>query len=216
MYIFTVAALMISIIYYDRHKSMRILSWYIAFCLLQDTVSVYAYPFVPPGTFRVHLWHAITIAFMFFEFTACSLFILHYISSPQRRRIIRISSLLFFVFVILAAVLTHPDFSDPYFLVPECAFLVIPCLIYFYELFLTKSLRPLPNQPAFWIVTGILFLNACDIPLLLTSKFLGRYFHEAFSINYILYIVLFALLIRAYLCPPENSQPNDPKLVKTP
>jgi hypothetical protein len=63
----------------------------------------------------------------------------------------------------------------------------------------------LAAQPAFWVITGILFLNACDIPLLLTARLMGSYFREVFSINYILYIVLFVLLIRAFLCPPESK-----------
>src|SRR5579863_718212 len=98
MHFVTVAALIISIRYYSRHKNLQILTWYIAFCLLQDIASVYAFPFLPRGASGVILWHTVTIAFMFFEFTVCSLFILHHISAPKRRRIIRINSLLFFVF----------------------------------------------------------------------------------------------------------------------
>jgi len=199
------AALVISIIYYNRHPNLRILTWYIAFSLLQDLATGYAFPSPSPGSFRLLLWHIITVTFMFFEFTACSLFILHYINSPQRRRIIRINGLLFFGLAIFAAVLTHPDLDDPYITAPEAAFLVVPCLIYFYELFLTKNLHPLTAQPAFWVITGILFLNACDIPLLLTAKLMGSYFRDVFSLNYILYIILFLLLIRAFLCPPESD-----------
>jgi hypothetical protein len=207
MILITVAALIIAIIHYKRHRNLRILTWYIAFSLVQDMAAVYAYPTLQLGNYSVTLFHAITIAFMFFEFIVCNLFILRYIGSSLRRRIIRINALLFLGFVIFAAALTHPDFSDPYYIVPECVFLVIPCLIYFYELFLTMNLRPLKDQPAFWVVTGILFLNACDIPLLLTAKLMGNYFREVYSLNYILYIVLFALLIRAFLCPP-NVRPG--------
>jgi hypothetical protein len=205
MVLFTVAAPIISIVYYNRHPNLRILTWYIAFCLLQDMASGYALPSLTSGSFRLLLWHIITISFIFFEFTACSLLILYYIRSPLRRRIIRINGLLFFVLIIFAAALAHPDLDNPDVVVPEAAFLVVPCLIYFYELFLTKNLRPLASQPAFWVITGILFLNACDIPLLLTARLMGSYFREVFSVNYILYIVLFVLLIRAFLCPPESK-----------
>lgn len=214
MTLFTVAALIIGIIYYKRHRNLRILTWYIAFSLFQDMSTFYAFPDRHPGNFRVDQMYITSIGFMLFEFIACSLFILRCIRSPQRRRIIKINALLFFGIIIANAALTFPDFGrlydtyTTYYLLPESFFLVIPCLIYFYELFLTRNLRPLTDQPAFWIITGILFLNACEIPLLVTSNLLKEithYYNEAFSLNYILYVLLFILLMRAFLCPPENN-----------
>jgi hypothetical protein len=90
-----------------------------------------------------------------------------------------------------------------YFLL-ESVFLVPPCLLYFYERFLTVNLQPLKEQPSFWVVTGVLFLNSCSIPLQLTFGYLGKYREAAFSLNYILYSIFFILLIRAYLCSPEK------------
>jgi hypothetical protein len=83
-------------------------------------------------------------------------------------------------------------------------FLVPPCLVYFYELFMTVNLRSITNQPAFWIVTGLFFLNACNVPLMMTAAYLENYFDAAYSLNYILFGIFFILLIRAYLCTPDK------------
>jgi hypothetical protein len=221
MVLFTVAALVVGIIYYKRDPNLRILTWYIASSLIQDISCMYAFPDRRFGHFRVDQMYAACFGFILFEFIACNLFILNYVHTPQRRRIIRFSALLFFGFLTVDALLTFPRMYTMfmlYYVVPECFFLVIPCLIYFYDLFLTKNLRPLKDQPAFWVITGILFLNACDIPLLLTADLMrgSSHYSEIYSLNYILYIILFAFLIRAFMCPPENTKSNDPKLVYTP
>jgi hypothetical protein len=215
MVFFTIVALVIGIIRYNRHRHLRIFTWYIAFSLLQDLTACYALAYWHPGSFPWRVMNGITLAFSLFEFFVCNLFILHYITSPLRRRVIRISGLLYLVLLVVVAAITYPRYSDQYYIIPEALFLVIPCLIYFYELFLTKNLRPLTDQPAFWVVTGVLFLNACDIPLLITVRILAerRYyfrdarslFNDVYSLNYVLYSILFALLIRAFLCPPESQ-----------
>lgn len=200
----TIAALVVSILYYGRHRNLRIFTFYIAASLVQDIAAFYVFPFPARGSFRIILLADSIIVFILFEFIAGNLFILRYIGSPLRRRIIRVNGLLFFALVIFITILTYPRIKDWYYVIPESVFLVLPCLLYFYELFMTVNLHPLKDQPAFWAVTGILFLNACDIPLLLTANFMGSYFDGAFALNYILYSILFVLLIRAYLCPAEN------------
>src|SRR5579863_1053712 len=188
MVLFTVVALIISIIYYRRNRDLRILTWYIASSLMQDISCIYAFPDRDPGHFRAGQMYWTEFAFMLFEFIACTLFILRSIQSRQIRRIVKINALLFFGLLAVDTALTFPNFSRIYtsfviyYIMPECFFLVIPCHIYFYELFLSKNLRPLKDQPAFWVITGILFLNACDLPLLLTAQLLkiSQHFNGAY------------------------------------
>jgi hypothetical protein len=205
MILFTVAALVTSIVYYRRHSSLRIFTYYIAFSLLESIGDCYYCTSAASKNFRAILLGIAYNAFMLFEFIVFIIFILHYTGSPRRRWIIRIDALLFFGLLVFFAIWKSflQALEHSYFLV-ESVFLVLPCLIYFFELFQTVNPRPLKNQPSFWVVTGILFLNACSIPLLLTSGFMGIYKEAAFTLNYILYSVLFILLIRAYICPPEK------------
>ena len=205
MMLLTAAALIISIIKRKSHRSLLIFIYYIALSLLEDISALFALPAIPPWNFLMFLAAFITLAFVLFDVVACTLFILRSIGSPLRRRIIRINGLLFFGAMIVEATATHPK-NSAIFMVTDCAFVVLPCLIYFYELFSTVNLRPLKDQPAFWVITGILFQHACDIPLFLTVPYLGNYEGAAYSLNYIFFSVFFVLVIRAYLCPAEKRE----------
>jgi hypothetical protein len=204
MILTTMAALVVSITHYRRHRSLRIFTYYIALSLLADITAFFAFPYPPNWNFRLVVAAITTNAFLLFEFIVCNLFILRYIGSPLRRRIIRINGLLFFGLLIFGVAMTYPHFMMAYYIVLDSIFLVLPCLIYFYGLFSTANLWPLTDQPAFWVVTGILFLHACDIPLQMTIYFLGSHQETAYTLNYILFSVFFILLIRAYLCTPEK------------
>ncbi len=205
MILCTIAALVISISHYRRHPNLRIFTWYIALSLTQSITAFLFFSPSPGSRFVPRLIFVVVgTAFLLFEFIACNLFILHYITSRPGRRVVIANGLLFFgLLIFLMAANFHNILSSSYFLL-DSAFLVPPCLIYFYELFQTVNPQPLKDQPSFWVITGILFLNACSIPLQLTLNVLGRYAEAAFSLNYILYSILFILLIRAYLCRPEN------------
>jgi hypothetical protein len=208
----TLAALVVSIACYRRHPSMRIFPYYIASSLLSDIIVCVAFLYYPGDFLLLAITSISRYAWVVFEFVALNLFILRSVGSPSWKRIIRINALAFFVLLILA-ILTIPYLHthQVYYFTLQSAFLVPPCLIYFYRLFQTSNLRPLKDQPAFWVITGILFLKACSIPLLLTIYLMKGYEETVFTINYALYSLLFALLIRAYLCPPSNAQSVTPE-----
>jgi hypothetical protein len=212
MILFTIAALITGVIRYKRHRNLRIFTWYIAFSLVQDMAAWYAFPQRPDQNFRVSVLHVTNVAFIVFEFTVCNLFILHYIGSRLRRHIIVFSGLLFLGLLIVFTAIYFPNFDEQRYVAPECVLLTLSGLFYFYELFLRMNLRPPKDQPAFWVVTGILFVNACDLPLFLTVRFMKSYYDEVYSLNYVLYIVFFAFLMKAFLLAPEAE---DLKIVKT-
>jgi hypothetical protein len=204
MLVSTVAALVVSIKYYGRHKDLRIFTYYSAFSLIEDVIGLFEY--MAPDRHSAVLISAIVIsAFSIFEYIICHLFILRYIMSPVRRLIIKINLFVFPALLAFVLIKTYPaGIYRPYFLM-EAIFLVVPCLLYFYELFQTVNRRPLKNQPAFWIVTAFLFHNACTIPYSLTASFLGKYQEAASSVVYILYSIVFLFIIRANLCSPEDN-----------
>jgi hypothetical protein len=201
----TVAALVVSIKYYGRHRNLRIFTYYIAFSLVEDVAGLFEC--VNPDKRSVLLTGLfVTNLFVLFEYVICHLFILHYIMSPIRRRIIKIN--VFVLPALMAYLLIKKSPAAiyyPYF-VFDCIFLMLPCLFYFYELFQKLNLQPLKDQPVFWIVTAFLFHIACSIPYGLTGGFLGEYQEAASSVVYILYSVVFLFIIRANLCSPETGK----------
>jgi hypothetical protein len=201
----TLAALIVSLRYYNRHKDLRIFTYYIFISLLQDLTGFFA----DPGKFNpitsTTIMASSENAFMLFEFIVCNYYILGHLSSVRRRMAVKINALFFFSFLLWMGIWHYKRFYQSTFFIFESIFLVLPCLFYFYELFVNVGPDPLKNQPSFWVITGILFLNACSVPMLLTLGLLGNYSHAAFCLNFILYSIFFILLIRAYLCTPVNQ-----------
>jgi len=206
MMLVSLVALVISIKYYHRHRSLKIFTWYILSSLTEDAAGTYHYLAGVDKVIPAMIGGVVTNLFMLAEYIIFTYFMLTYISSVKRKWIIRISSLLFFAIMAFLWI-KFPKTIYMEFFSLESLFLVLPCLFYFYELFMKVQAEPLGSQPAFWIVTGILFLNACSIPLSLTIGMMGKYDDAAYSLNYILYILLFILIIRAYLCKPESPVP---------
>ena len=201
----TLAALVVSLRYYNRHKDLRIFTYYILFSFLQDLTEFFA-PAVKMNklTSRIILASSEN-AFMLFEFFVCNYFILQHLSSARRRMAVKLNALIFFCLLLYLGLRYYKVIYLRSFFLFEAIFLVLPCLLYFYELFVNVRPVPLKNQPSFWIITGILFLNACSFPMLLTLGLLGKYSHAAFFLNFILYSIFFILIIRAYLCTPINQ-----------
>jgi hypothetical protein len=205
----SIAALVVSLKYYGRHGKLHLFTWYILLSLFQVATDYFRIAGNNVGIPR--LVAGITgNVFMLYEFILCIYFILLHVSSVTRRRIIKVDAGIYLSFVVFCFCRNYRFIINAVFFFFESLFLVLPCLIYFYELFLGISDRSLKNQPDFWIITGILFLNSCAVPLFLTLGGLGKYEHAAFSLNYILYAIFFLLLIRAYLCrPAEPPLPAD-------
>jgi hypothetical protein len=198
-----IAALVTSIIYFRRQTSLQILTFYITFSLIQTAGDCYYSTAAADEHWRRHVDIFFSDLFMVLEFSVCNLLILRSLHSTLRRRIVRANCLLFFGLLLFIAVRLNRRFLDGTFFFFESAFLLLPCLVYFYDLFITASLRPLKDQPSFWVMTGMLFLNACSIPLI-SLEMLGNSAKPYFTLNYVLYIVLFILIIRAYLCPTDK------------
>lgn len=78
----------------------------------------------------------------------------------------------------------------------EGLLVVLPCLEYYYGLFRNPPANNLLNEPYFWVITGILLLFSCLIPLSLIGDFLVRHFPYTFDaiywLNFFAYIALFS------------------------
>ena len=85
------------------------------------------------------------------------------------------------------------------------AFLLFPCVSYFFELMTKNSSESLLEKPSFWIVTGVFFYSIISIPYYLLDNLLNTnrstyrimlsaiFFYFPFTLN-------FLFLIKAFLC----------------
>jgi hypothetical protein len=91
----------------------------------------------------------------------------------------------------------------------ESIILIFFCSAYFVELFKKLPFVDLKNEPVFWVSTGIFFFMACTLPYSLLENHIrnnyANYLKTSYSIFHVFYILLFLMIIRAYLCKPQKT-----------
>jgi len=89
----------------------------------------------------------------------------------------------------------------------EAIILLLLCSFYFFELFKKLPVADLKNEPVFWVSTGLFFFLVCTLPYSLMENYIDKYYPNMsftlYSLFYVFYILLFIMIIRAYLCKPE-------------
>lgn len=198
-----IIAFVISIRYFRRHRELRIFCFYLGFSLAQIGTDFFRY--IRPGERLPQIMEALaTLGFMLFEIIVCIIFIYKRLISRTRKRIV-VGLPIFYVAGFILMMKIRGEAGTFMFLLVDCIALTIPCFVYFYEQFLYPSEKPLKAQPAFWVVTGILFLNCMSIPLYLLSGMKSHDLHEASSLNFFLYAVMYSMLACAFLCNPAAA-----------
>ena len=87
---------------------------------------------------------------------------------------------------------------------------LIPALLYFFELFKWPQTDNLLKVPSFWIVTGVTVYFAGTLPLFVMMDFIfgrNRFIKEPtlYLINFVAYSIMFLFITKAYLCPKRDT-----------
>jgi hypothetical protein len=205
MIIVTLIAFVFSLRHYNRHRALRIISYYFGAWLLIEGVEFYRYISPRGDRFAVALGPITAAIFTIFEFCIFSLLILHYVAGAGRRLAIKLNTVIFFIAEIFLYFRAFPQNPVVSMCMLEGAGLVLPCGIYFYEFYTSMNTRALKDRPSFWIVTGIIFQGAYNASLTLSMEYMGRFSDGAYVFAIIFYCLLFVLFMRAYKCSPEGQ-----------
>ena len=211
MFVVTFIAFVVSIWHWNKNKQLRIITIYIIVAFLNDLICNYYGLFCSNEELKNYILDLSVKSFMIIEIIIFLVYLHTNISSNKMKMIIKIIFISFFLVIFIIQKITPQFYSSYYYsiswiVVWESLCLLIPCLSFFYELFTSPQIT-LKNHPPFWIVTGILFYNACSMPIFLLHDYLKKnlhvYYNIFFSLNYILYTILFSLFIIGYLCKKE-------------
>jgi hypothetical protein len=150
--------------------------------------------------------------FTLVEMVIFSHFYYQLIKNRVVKRIILITNVLFIGFFVYMAIPVNGRYSDiseekqAVVYTIESLILLFPCIYYVIELFKKQPTPTLKNQPEFWVSTGILFFMACTLPYSLLENYISKNIDSTtmawYSIFHVFYILLFLMIIRAYLCKP--------------
>lgn len=87
---------------------------------------------------------------------------------------------------------------------------IIPCVLYYLDIYRSQPDIILTNDQRFWIVTGITFFMVCTLPFSIFINYLNElnivYYKYLYSIFYIFYVLLFTMIIRSFLCKTEIAK----------
>jgi len=96
-----------------------------------------------------------------------------------------------------------------YVFIVQAICLLIYCSAYYFDIFMSLNVKKLENEPSFYVVTGTTFFMICTIPVSFIMNYLWSIgqtiFYQAYSIIYIFYMILFLMIIKAFLCKPIKS-----------
>lgn len=204
--IFTaLVAFIFSLRHYGRHRAFRIVPYYLGYFFLQAAIIDFNWYASPRGDrFANSLEQISTFILTIFELCVFSLLILHYITGAARRLAIKLNVILFFMGVVFLYFRSFPQLPTYSLFLLEPIALVLPGVVYFYELFTIVNTKPLKDRPSFWIVSGIMYLSVGSLTSMLSLEFLGRFGDGAFALGNLFYSIFFVLIMRAYKCSPDS------------
>lgn len=132
------------------------------------------------------------------------------IKNNKSKKILILASSIFFIYFLFELFL-NPEFpanvsdntqSRVYTL--EAIILLGGCGFYFIEVFKDFPFSNIKTEPSFWVATGLLFFLSCTLPYSLIENYLRKAQYQLmlnfYSVFYLFYILLFSLIIKAYLC----------------
>ena len=157
----------------------------------------------------------IDYSFTLIEMVTFSIFFYQLITKIIVKKLIIISNIFFSLFFIYMLTI-DPGFyasisetTQSRVYTAEGVILLMICLFYFIDFFKKPPNLNLNNEPVFWVSTGLLFFLTCTLPYSLLENYIRKKFPDliltSYSIFYIFYILLFLMIIRAYLCKPEKA-----------
>ena len=159
---------------------------------------------------KAAIYHHLDYFFTIFEFLVFT----RIFSSGVDTHLKKITNILTVGFLIIAAaiivyniytraILTQE--SKEIFFTIQAVFLLIPCAFYFTQLFKIPT-NNLENDPRFWVATGVGMFMLSTLPLSFCLNYFsistGKLHEQLFTIFDAFYIMLFLMILRAYLCKP--------------
>ena len=148
--------------------------------------------------------------FTLFEFLIFVSFFIGILQNTSYKKLIQVLRFLFMsvgvsIFIYDICSVAHVRVNSTFFLFTfEAICLLIPCLLYYLETFKSTSTFNLSENASFWVVTGLFFLMISTLPYSILIKKLFEtswlIYSNLFSLFHIFYIILFSMILRAYLC----------------
>lgn len=199
-----------------HHKMNLFILYFFSYILLK--LSFYFEDFIS-YSFYINFWRDLTsyldFLFTILEYFIFSIYFNRIFFSLKDRRINLIISIVFLIIAIAIlifdlmrfAMLRTQAIQNLFSVQALC--LLVPCCLYYMQLFKRNIEVNLINESSFWVITGLSFFMLCTLPFSLIMTHIMNsnpaLFFNLFSIFLIFYILLFSMIIRAFFCKPVKE-----------
>jgi hypothetical protein len=184
-----------------KFKELNFFHWYPIVALLQSTVSLTS---MVLGLYNSYDLISISISlFVVFEFLCIYFFAFRIVRLKRPKILLKVVFSAFLLYVLFMWTFDNAFHRHYQVFFIQASILLLPSLLYFYQIFvLPIRINPV-NEPAFWINVGILFFSSSTIPLFILENYSRDFISHnryLYSISYTAYGVFFLLICKAYLC----------------
>jgi hypothetical protein len=205
------AALIIACLYCYRPDRPAYLKVFPLYLFVSFWIEFFADKFLRPFLpFTIHdenshIADVLYNLFTLFETAVFSYFLYQVIRSPFMKKFTVLLLALFLIYFTSASFLHGLYYHNYKAVALESIVILIPCLIFFRELFTRHEPLNLLKDPSFWMITGIFFYLATIFPLFMTlpwlrSHGLNNVAHGLYSINDFAVSVTYFLFIKGFTC----------------
>jgi hypothetical protein len=207
----TLTALIIACLYCyrpDYPAYLRIFPLYLFTSLLVDLFAVKFLRTFLPFTVHADKSHIVNFLYNFFavfETVVFAYFLYKVIRSPLMKKLTVLLLSLFLIYFTCISFLNGLYYYNYKAVAFESIVILIPCLIFFRELFTRREPLNLLQEPSFWMVTGIFFYLATVFPLFTALPWLRNHGLKnvakgLYSINGFAAGVSYLLFIKGFTC----------------
>ena len=189
----------------ERHKSLSVFLFYFgAYFILK---SIFFVPGFVSHSFFYNVWYKVELysdfIFTFFEYFVFRFFFKSVFKSLKNQIVLTLISYIFVTLflvlyindILLVKTLRIQTIQNLFSI--QAVSLLIPCVLYYIEIFKKTPSFNLTNEPSFWVVTGLSFFMLCTLPYSIFLNYIlslsPDLFFNLYSIFWIFYIFLFCL-----------------------
>jgi|ERR1700730_4376633 len=201
-------SLIASLFVVEKKNSPRFLKLFPFFLLATLLVEITATILISKNISNTPVYNFFSII----EFVFYLFIIRKIISSPKVKRLISVTMLLYPLGALMNIIVSQNIYRlqiIPYSI--GCLIIVFYAIYYFYELFKSSTSVDLKREPAFWIITSLLFFYTCSFPIFGFANFLSGFSVIAQNISAVLVIlnvILYSLFTVAFLCRIRLQKPT--------
>lgn len=210
MILVVTAAFIYGLRYHKRSRWHRLLFIYVVISFFQVSAPAFLTKFSMSPPVQERWLNAINNLYTLAEFVI--FYILFYWSFSQRnfRFILHTGVMVMAGIIVYQWYYTNNFYTDYYVIgFAQLVLLMIPCVLFLIEKFITIGYRFITEDPRFWPITGMLLVSSCMLPVFIGFWEDLHVLHNKqliVTVNNFLYVIMFSSVIMALGCKPATSR----------